>query len=150
MRGHNLWSYAPYKPLLHHVGDIYICRVVPYENAVHFEWLDIGVEEYAVFCRRRNTGEFILAGRTVGTSFTLENLETDTDFEFYVQSGDKKSRIRLARTGQSIGTVVNYLHPDDEAYSFSGRYLCTPSLVCHPDGFLLASMDLHEARVRKI
>ena len=24
MRGHNLWSYAPYKPLLHHVGDIYI------------------------------------------------------------------------------------------------------------------------------
>lgn len=146
MRGHNLWSYAPYKPLLHHVGDIYICRVVPYENAVHFEWLDIGVEEYAVFCRRRNTGEFILAGRTVGTSFTLENLETDTDFEFYVQSGDKKSRIRLARTGQSIGTVVNYLHPDDEAYSFSGRYLCTPSLVRHPDGFLLASMDLHEGQ----
>ena len=26
MKGYNLWSYAPYKPLLRNVGDIYICR----------------------------------------------------------------------------------------------------------------------------
>ena len=57
-------------------------------------------------------------------------------------SENKKSRIRLARCGESVGAAVNYLHPDDEAYAFSGRYLCSPSLVRHPDGYLLASMDL--------
>ena len=52
------------------------------------------------------------------------------------------------RTGEGIGDshVINYLHPDDEIYAFSGRYLCSPSLVRHPDGFLLASMDLYQTR----
>ena len=142
MIGHNLWSYAPYKPLLRNVGDIYICRIAPSENTIHFEWLDIGAEEYSVFYRPRNVGDFICYGKTKNTEFDIVNLETDTDYEFYIESGEKKSLIRLARTGKTVGTVVNYLHPDDEAYSFSGRYLCSPSLVRHPDGFLLASMDL--------
>ena len=54
--------------------------------------------------------------------------------------------MRLARTGACVdGVVVNYLHPDDEAYAFSGRFLCSPSLVRLPDGGLLASMDVFEA-----
>ena len=43
----------------------------------------------------------------------------------------------------SVGTVVNYLHPADDCYSFSGHALCSPSLVRHPDGYLLASMDAY-------
>ena len=142
MKGHNLWSYAPYKPLLRNVGDIYICRIAPRENTIHFEWLDADEAEYSVYYRKRNDNVFILCGKTNDTEFDIVNLEIDTDFEFFVCSGEKKSLIRLARTGKTVGTVVNYLHPDDEAYSFSGRYLCSPSLVRHPDGFLLASMDL--------
>lgn len=142
MKGYNLWSYAPYKPLLHDVGDIYICRIAPNKNNIHFEWLDTESGEYTVFYRKRDMEEFILCGKTNGTEFNIENLETDTDYEFYIQSGKKKSLVRLARTGKVVGTVVNYLHPDDEAYSFSGKYLCSPSLVQHPDGYLLASMDL--------
>ena len=38
---------------------------------------------------------------------------------------------------------MNYLHPEDPAYSFSGNFLCSPSLVRHPDGYLLASMDVY-------
>ena len=143
MKGHNLWSYAPYTPPLYDVGDIYICRIAPGQTKIHFEWLSTGAEEYSVFCRKRNEEEFAYYGKTGATGFDIVNLETDTDFEFYVCSGEKKSRVRLARTGKSVGTVVNYLHPDDEAYSFSGRCLCSPSLVRHPDGFLLASMDLY-------
>lgn len=142
MKGCNLWSYAPYKPLLRNVGDIYICRIAPNETTIHFEWLDTDVGECSVFCRKKNVADFILCGKTHGTAFDIENLDTDSDYEFYVCSGEKKSLVRLARTGKTVGTVVNYLHPDDEAYSFSGRYLCSPSLVRHPDGFLLASMDL--------
>lgn len=142
MKGHSLWSYSPYKPLLRDVGDIYICRIAPNESTIHFEWLDIGAAEYSVFLRKRDAENFTLCGTTSGTSFDIKNLENNTDYEFYVQSGEKKSLVRLARTGEVVGTVVNYLHPDDTAYSFSGRYLCSPSLVRHPDGYLLASMDL--------
>lgn len=142
MKGYPLWSYAPYKPLLYNTGDIYICRIAPGENSVLLQWLDAAEAEYSVFGRKKDTGDFALLGKTGGTEFSIEALDTDCDFEFYVSAGEKKSLVRLARTGKVVGTVVNYLHPDDEAYAFSGRYLCSPSMVRHPEGFLLASMDL--------
>ena len=61
----------------------------------------------------------------------------------------KKSLVRLARTGDAVGAVVNYLHPDDKAYSFSGQYLCSPSMVRHPEGHLLSSMDLFDYDARQ-
>ena len=143
MNGYNYWSYAPYKPLLWNTGDIYICRIVPYENSIHLEWLENNGESFEIYFRIRNEGEFILCGSTAKSEFDITGLTENTDYEFYVRSGDKKSRIRLARCGKSVGTVVNYLHPDDEVYAFSGKYLCSPSLVRHPDGYLLASMDLY-------
>lgn len=145
MKGCTKWSYAPYKPLLTDVGDIYICRVVPYENSIHFEWLE-KTSECSVFCRKKDTDNFEFCGKTTENEFDILNLETETDYEFYVECGNFKSRVRLARTGESVGTVVNYLHPDDNAYAFSGRFLCSPSLVRHPDGFLLSSMDLFAGR----
>lgn len=142
MRGNNAWSYHPYRPLLTEVGDIYICRVVPYSDKIHFEWLGIGKNEYSIFYKNRSDSAYIHWGCTSHTYCDIENLSANTDYEFYVCANGKKSRTRLARCGNSVGTVVNYLHPDDQAYSFSGRYLCSPSLVRHPNGFLLASMDL--------
>ena len=141
MKGYNAWSYRPYRPFLIDVGDIYVCRVVPYENAIRFEWLP-GEDEYDVFYRKRGEGDFILWEKTKNSESLICGLNADEEYEFYVSSNEKKSRVRLARCGASVGTTVNYLHPDDEAYSFSGRYLCSPSLVRHPDGYLLASMDL--------
>lgn len=142
MKGYNKWSYAPYRPLMWDVGDIYICRIAPYPNRIHFEWLNTDEAEYSVFYRKRDEGEFILAGKTEGTEFDIVDLQIDTDYEFYVCTDDKKSRVRLARCGESVGVTVNYLHPDDKAYAFSGHSLCSPSLLKHPDGYLLASMDV--------
>ncbi|MDP4133816.1 MAG: sialidase family protein [Bacillota bacterium] len=142
MKGYNKWSFAPYKPFLFNTGDIYICRLAPDENSFHFEWLSIGDVEYKIYLRIRNEGEFKIVGTTKNTYFDVTDLMEESDYEFYVASGDKKSRIRLVRTGEPVGVVVNYLHPDDDVYSFSGNYLCSPSLVRHPDGYLLASMDL--------
>lgn len=144
MKGYNKWSYAPYKPLLTDTGDLYISRVVPMVDAIHFEWLKEGDEAvYTVFYKKREEENFICCGKTSECEFDIEHLETDADYAFYVQAGEKQSRIRLARTGESVGTPVNYVHPEDEVYAFSGRYLCSPSLVRHPEGFLLASMDLY-------
>jgi len=143
MKGTTTWSYAPYRPLLTDVGDIYICRIAPSDTAIHFEWSDIGAPSYSVFYRKRGKIDFILADTVTGTSYDLTGLTSNTDYELLVTAGTRKSRVRLARCGENIGSVVNYLHPDDEVYAFSGRYLCSPSLVCHPDGYLLASMDLY-------
>ena len=141
MKGHSLWSFAPYRPPLFDVGTVYICRIAPVDTAVHFEWLPCG-EPCRVYFRKRGEGEFIYADTVTSCEYTLEGLCEGVDYEFFVKSESKQSRVRLARTGSVPGTVVNYLHPDDEAYSFSGRYLCSPSLLRHPDGYLLASMDL--------
>lgn len=49
MKDYNFWGYAPYKLLLRSVGDIYICRIVPSKNSIHFEWLDSGESAYSVY-----------------------------------------------------------------------------------------------------
>lgn len=146
MKGVTTWSFHPYKPFLFDTGDIYICRVFPSSCTIDFSWLPL--EEnvdtvYTVGIRKRNdNGDYTLY-ETTGSTYSFTQLEDDTDYEFFVSLGDKKSRVRLARTGYVPGdVVVNYLHPDDRAYSFSGNYLCSPSLVRHPDGYLLASMDV--------
>lgn len=146
MKGYSGWSYRPYKPFLFETGDIYICRVVPGMDTIHFEWLEKGDKEYMVYYRKRGEEAFICWGSTKENACDITGLIADTDYEFYVEAGTERSRIRLARCGESVGTVVNYFHPDDQAYSFSGRYLCSPSLVRHPDGYLLASMDLFDGR----
>ncbi len=142
MRAHKNWSYAPYRPLCFGGGDIYICRVAPAPTAIHLEWLGIG-EKCEIYFRKRGEGEFALAGTACGTEFDIEGLETGAEYEFYVSADEKKSRVRLAKCGAAVDTVVNYLHPDDKAYSFSGNCLCSPSLLRHPEGYLLASMDVY-------
>ena len=142
MKGCNTWSYAPYQPLLRSIGDIYVCRVAPSAHSIHLEWLYDEGEDFAIYCRKRDDTDFSLCGTTREKSFDIVGLESENDYEFYVTCGDAKSRVRLARCAETVGTVVNYLHPDDNCYAFSGRALCSPSLVRHPDGHLLASMDV--------
>lgn len=145
MKGVNSWSFAPYKPLLYDTGDIYICRIVPGVCSLHFEWLPgEGDAGYTVYLRVRGTDEYEKY-ETAEPEFTKNGLSDETDYEFYVASGEKKSRVRLARTGFVPGdVVVNYLHPEDNTYAYSGHYLCSPSLLRLPDGALLASMDVYE------
>ena len=145
MKGCNTWSYHPYRPLLREVGNIYISRTVPYKDKIHFEWLPTDDTTYSVFYKKSEDEGFVHYLDTIDTFCDIEGLSPETDYAFYVSAKSGKSRVRLARCGESVGTVVNYLHPDDEAYAFSGRYLCSPSLVRHPDGYLLASMDVFAA-----
>lgn len=142
MKKHTGWSYNPYRPLFFDGGDIYICRVAPTEESILFDWLDTPDSSYRVYYRVRGEGEFVFSGETNKLSYEITGLNKYCDYEFYVCAGDKKSRVRLARCGEHVGSIVNYLHPEDEVYGFSERYLCSPSLLRHPDGYLLASMDV--------
>ncbi len=97
------WSYSPYKPFFFNTGDIYICRVVPGKDSIHFEWLDSDDSEYEVYYRKRDEADFIFSGKTSGNEYDILNLQTDTDYEFYVSAKDKKSRVRLARCSEAVG-----------------------------------------------
>ena len=136
------WNYSPYRPFFFEVGDIYISRVAPGKDCIHFEWLGEKSKKYSVYFKKRDEEEFVLYKEVSEPCCDIEGMESGTDYEFYVACGDLKSRVRIARTGEVPGVVINYLHPDDKAYSFSGNYLCSPSIVRHPSGCLLASMDL--------
>ena len=141
MKGQNTWSYPVYVPLLWDRGDFYICRLAPGKDSIHLEWMPCG-EEAAVYIRRSGEEDFSLAGSARENEYDITGLEPHTDYALYVAAGEKKSLVRLVRTGEAVGTVVNYLHPEDPYYAFSGQYLCSPSLLRLPDGGLLASMDL--------
>ena len=151
MKGATSWSYRPYRPPMWDSGDIYICRLYPDAGTIRFDFIPLmDVTEYEVRYRVRGTEAFtsVTVSSSHGDSFvkvTLTGLSDHTDYEFYVTAGGKKSRVRLARTGSCPGdVVVNYLHPEDEAFAYSGRYLCSPSIVRMPDGALIASMDVFE------
>ncbi len=138
------WSYRPYAPPFHEIGDPYLCRIAPGKDFVVLEWLGCETDTYRVAWRERGAADFTEEIPVRGTSVRLTGLKEGCDYECAVFRTDTgtRSRIRLFRTGEAVGTVVNYLHPDDPAYAFSGRYLCSPCIVRCPDGTLLASMDL--------
>ncbi|XID91551.1 sialidase family protein [Paenibacillaceae bacterium WGS1546] len=147
MKGYSDWSYRPYRPYDQYDKRFlpYICRVAPDEKKIELEWFDEGDRgAHLLYWRKFRTNDPFEVKELNGSVYTIEPLEPECDYEFYVAraSGSGASEVRLARTGQPIGTVVNYLHPEDEIYAFSGRSLCSPSLVKLPSGALLASMDV--------
>lgn len=135
MKAHTQWSHRPYRPLLSPLRLPFICRLVPGEREICLDWL--GEKDLPVFCRRSGEEEAaVFPGRD--GSCRICGLEPDTDYELWVDGGER----RLARTGSYPGTVVNYVHPRDDVYAFSGHALCSPSMVRAPGGHLLSSMDL--------
>ncbi|MFD0717247.1 sialidase family protein [Paenibacillus sp. GCM10027626] len=148
MRGYNGWSYRPYSPYdqIEKRFLPYICRVAPGEAAIELEWFDASADDggHQLYFRKYKTDDEFIKQELTAPTCTIEQLEPDCDYEFYVAraDGSGSSDVRLARTGKPVGTVVNYLHPDDECYAYSGRSLCSPSIVKLPSGALLASMDV--------
>ena len=146
MQANNTWSYPHYRPLHEkaRMREPYICRIAPFEDGFLFDFTDsvIGAS-YKLTVRKADSDEALTREVTPPT-VCVNGLENNTDYLFRIERDDGvSSSERLVRTGDIPGTVVNYLHPDDEEYAFSGRYLCSPSLLRLENGDLLASMDLY-------
>jgi len=148
MKGKIRWDERPH---INPHGDptaITICRLAPTQTSVTVEWLDPKNEgSYRLFLRPMYTAESWTKYEVTGCEKTLDGLTPWREYELYImgQNGEK-SRKRIFRTAPVPGTVINYLHPHDTQYAFSGRALCSPSLVRLPSGKLLASMDVYEGR----
>lgn len=83
-----------------------------------------------------------------GHQGVLEGLLPGNDYRIRVRNtvSDQSSDPRMLRCGTACGRVVNYLHPREDAYRCSGRFLASPSLAALPSGALVASMDVFEWR----
>ncbi len=143
------WNATPYTPLdrPERAQTPYICRVAPGMTTLEFDFIDNGAPSKAthtLFYRERGTEMWIESYMENADKGQLCRLKNRTDYEFYVvrDCDGARSETRLARTGAVPGRVVNYLHPDDPAYAFSGQYLCSPCLCRLPSGRLLSSMDV--------
>jgi len=151
MLGYAGWSYRPYSPYDQYDKRSlpYICRLAPDADAIELEWMDAGDDgAHLLYYRRYRIDEPHTVIALHSAVVRIEGLEPECDYEMYVVRGNGSglSDIRLARTGPPVGIVVNYLHPEDTCYAFSGRSLCSPSIVKLPSGALLASMDVFASR----
>lgn len=145
MKTHRSWNYTPYSPLDNEKRSFnpFITSLKPGVDSLFGTYIDNGSSSgHTLFYRKRDEGEFKEI-KLKSYGFEIKNLEENTDYELFIENLEgRKSETRLFRTGYVPGTVVNYLHPDDNTYSFSGNYLCSPSLIKLPSGKLLSSMDV--------
>lgn len=87
-----------------------------------------------------------------GESATVAPLENGVDYEIRITAEKPVGRVigrsanRLFRCGFVPGTVVAYLHPEDETFISSGTATCSPSICAAPDGALLVSHDIYRSR----
>ena len=140
MKGSNRLYHHPYIPLDHPQDHLrpYICRLAPDDQGFSLEWMSAHAGDHLLHIGKRNEAfERILP--LSGNTIRVDGLENDTEYACYIE--DEKglrSNVRLIRTGEIPGgaVVVNYLHPEDGQYAFSGQYLCSPSLARRPDDTL--------------
>ncbi len=152
MRGNTGWNYKPFTRLIDmEVRSLpFICRVAPFVGGFEIQWFDNGQPEgahvlkYRVYTSLSEWQEIPLTADTA----RVEGLVDEQDYEFKVvrADGTGESGLRLARTGFVPGTVVNYLHPEDTTYHFSGHSLCSPTIVRLPSGDLMTAMDVFSGK----
>lgn len=147
MKGYSGWGYRPYARITQQQIRAlpYICRLAPQEESVQVQWLDNGHDgPHKIMLRRRNSDAPWRIISPAESISIVDGLAVNEEYEIYVEREDTpgQSALRLFRTGATPGTIVNYLHPEDGLYDFSGHSLCSPCIVKLPSGALLASMDI--------
>lgn len=144
MRGYNKWGFRPYIPYDRERDKPYICRLVPGTDYIEGEWIcnEEGMSSYVYY---KGSSETDYAYSPLDSeTFRIINLKPETEYVIYIQNGEKKSNERICKTCFVPGVVVNYLHPSDNQYAFSGSCVCSPSLLILPDGSMLASNDYYK------
>lgn len=152
MKGNNAWQYHPYTRLIERSKQRlpYICRLAPQGDFCQLEWMDAGCGGPHTVCWWEVGREPEAASRPAeGPAVRIEGLAPQREYAVQVrrtEAPEEASDVRRFRTGAVPGTVINYLHPKDDIYSFSGHCLCSPAIVELPSGRLLVSMDVYASR----
>ncbi len=142
MKCSETWSFEQYLPP-NRTDEIFINQVVPLTSGIYLTWC--GTEgKCTVYYRKKDSDMPYLSLCVDEKKAELNGLTENEDYEFYVENTGKTSLVGYARTGYVPGTVVHYIHPDDKKYAFSGQHPCSPCILKHSNGYLLASMDVFD------
>jgi hypothetical protein len=157
----NQWNFTRLKRLVETAAEepgsvLNIVRLAPGDGCVEWEWKYEGDESEA--SKLTFLADIRLRGEQ-GWSYTREldqaqlsarigGLNNGVDYELRIRATEKEpalehtSPIRLVRPGVAQGTVINYIHPEDYTFNFSGRSPASPSIAKLPDGRWVASHDV--------
>ena len=136
----NNWNYDNYTPLHETKTKVFISQISPSEFEIEVSIVNAegGFLYYKEFEKNSFSAIIINNGKAIIKA------KNNTVYEIFAESKtNEKSLIRLAETGNYYGKVINYLHKDDKAFSFSGQYLCSPCIIKLQNGKILISMDVY-------
>jgi hypothetical protein len=159
------WSFNTHRELFQATmgaagSNLNIIRLAPGDGCVEWEWRFDGDEAraaglaFAADIRRRGEQEW---PRTIdlerGKVARIDGLENGADYELRLRAKERGasedvspacvSPTRLVRPGHIPGTVINYIHPEDYTFNFSGRSPASPSTAELSDGRWVASHDVY-------
>lgn len=152
MKCSNRVYHTPYIPL-NRPGDAlrpFICRLAPTSDGFDGEWFDRADAGSHMLYYSERGGDSPISVPLTSPTFSVRGLADGTEYALWVESASGvRCNVRLVRTGDAPEntTVINYLHPEDEQYAFSGRFLCSPSIARLSDGTLIAGMDVYGGRM---
>lgn len=160
IRDMNTWfckSYCMEDDNLSGEVSVDIVRIIPGNDSVLIEWSikDISKINNKAHCKvvHKKRGNInntcIVCGRDLSGRVIIDDLNKGIDYEVYMLVEESvtgeiiaKSPTRLFRTGAVPGTIINYVHPEDMTYQFSGHYIGSPSIAKLSDGKLIAAHDI--------
>ncbi len=148
MRGSSHVNLKPYIPhnRSEEKNNPYICRLAPFATGFTFEWFDNADSgKHTLYYNKRWGNRQVTALPIHKSVVTIDGLEKHQEYEFYIEnSKGYKSFLRLLRTDAPPDgcSVINYIHPEDNQYAFSGHYFGSPTMARLKSGRIVAGMDV--------
>lgn len=147
MKGYDNWNYPVYELLNdpdYGKPTPVITRLAPYRDRVEIGWKNrSGNPLWLVW---QTADGALQKCRVEGEKMVLDGLKCGEEYTLWLEDDKEKqsSKKRRICCADVPGAVVNYLHPEDSVYAFSGHSLCSPSIMKLPSGALLVSMDIYQ------
>lgn len=151
MKGYSGWNYRPFYSLdqLKQKDCPYIAALRPGDGCVEVEWYDEKGSSTSYSIHISNEEQICMKVAATKQHVLVEDLENGkTYYVQVVDDEDEKRASEKRRVGIApvIGYPINYLHPQDTCYEFSGHSLCSPNVLRLTSGTLLVSMDIYGYR----
>ena len=151
MKGYSGWNYRPFYSLdqMKQKKCPYIAALRPGDGCIEVEWYDEMSSSTSHSIHISNEEQICMTVAATKSHLLVEGLENGKTY--YVQVVDELDDKRASdkrRVGVApvIGYPINYLHPQDTCYEFSGNSLCSPNILKLQSGTLLVSMDIYGYR----
>lgn len=151
MKGYSGWNYKPFYTIdqIKQKDCPYIAAIRPGDGCVELEWYDETTTAINHSICLSDDEKICAKIEADGYRVLIRGLENGKTYYAHVVSNEneeKASQKRRVGIAPVIGKPINYLHPEDTCYEFSGYSLCSPGIMKLKNGTLLVSMDVYGYR----